>query len=182
MNSYRFYIWNRRENKFCSHDVLLFRLISKWPSMLMGIRTHFISGSVYMIFSPEMKFHFCQNECDEITLARIFKRTCLLSTISNESALIHFVSGKFFPDENLMPAWNFISVKMTDMKSKPGSFHFPSIHVNTSKEQTEHWSKIFHRNEISNRFEFISAIMWTYLYFKLYVINELITFSSCAMF
>ena len=90
-------------------------------------------------------FSLCQNEYDEITLARIFKRTCALSTISNESALIHFVLGKFFSDENLMPAWNFISVKF-----------------------------IF-------RFEFISPLMWTYTYFKLYVIDKLITFSSCAM-
>ena len=126
-------------------------------------------------------FSLCQNEYDEITLGRIFKRTCALSTISNESALIHFVLGNFFSDENLMPAWNFISVKMTNMKSIPDSFHFPSFLVNTSKEQTEHWSKIFHRNEISSRFEFISPLMWTYSYFKLYVTDKLITFSSCAM-
>ena len=47
-----------------------------------------------------------------------FKHTCAL-TIANESALIHFSSGKFCSYENLMPAWNFISVKMTDLKSMP---------------------------------------------------------------
>ena len=41
-------------------------------------------------------------------------------------------------------------------------FHFTSIHVNTSKELTEHRSEIFNRNEISYRFEFISLLMWTY--------------------
>ena len=48
-----------------------------------------------------------------------FKRTCTLKAISNESALIQFVLGKFCSHENLMPVWNFISVKMTDMKSTP---------------------------------------------------------------
>ena len=41
-------------------------------------------------------------------------------------------------------------------------FHFASIHVNTSKELTEHRSEIFNQNEISYRFEFISPFMWTY--------------------
>ena len=35
-------------------------------------------------------------------------------------------------------------------------FHFASIHVNTSKELTEHRSDIFNRNEISHQFEFNS--------------------------
>ena len=37
----------------------------------------------------------------------------------HESALIHFVSCKLCSHENLMPVWNLISVKMTDMKSIP---------------------------------------------------------------
>ena len=41
-------------------------------------------------------------------------------------------------------------------------FHFASIHVNTSKELTEHRSEIFNRHEISYRFEFILPLMWTY--------------------
>ena len=41
-------------------------------------------------------------------------------------------------------------------------FDFASIHMNTSKELTEHWSEIFNRNEISYRFEFILSLMWTY--------------------
>ena len=43
-------------------------------------------------------------------------------------------------------------------------FHFASIHVNTSKELTEHPSEIFNRNETSYRFGFISPLMWTYSY------------------
>ena len=35
-------------------------------------------------------------------------------------------------------------------------FHFVLIHLNTSKELTEHRSEIFNKNEISYRFEFIS--------------------------
>ena len=47
---------------------------------------------------------------------------------------------------------------------KPYRFalHFASIHVNTSRELTEHQSEIFNRNEISYGFEFISPLMWTY--------------------
>ena len=40
MNSYRFEILNRRESKFCSHDV----------SIWLDMGRHFILGSVYMIF------------------------------------------------------------------------------------------------------------------------------------
>ena len=54
-----------------------------------------------------MKFRFCQNNRYEIH-SRIefqhagFKRTCALNETSNESALIHFVSGKLSSHENLM--------------------------------------------------------------------------------
>ena len=37
-----------------------------------------------------------------------------------------------------MPVWNFISVKMTDTNPYRSEFYFASIHVNTSKELTEH--------------------------------------------
>ena len=62
------------------------------------------------------------------TPAMSFKRTFALNTISNESALIHFVSGKSCSRKNLMLVWNFIWVKMTDMKSIPlwVSFHLNS--------------------------------------------------------
>ena len=66
-----------------------------------------------------MKFHFCQNDSNETIPIMSFKRTCALNAISNEPALIHFASGKFCSHENFMPAWNFIWVKMTDMKSIP---------------------------------------------------------------
>ena len=48
-----------------------------------------------------------------------FKRTWALNATSKESAFIHFVSGKLCSHGNLMPIWNFISVKMTDMKFIP---------------------------------------------------------------
>ena len=93
-----------------------------------------------------------------------FKRTCALNATSNESALIHFVSGKLCSHENLMPVWNFISVKLTIWNPYRFEFHFASIHVNTSKELTEHRSEIFNRNEISYWFEFISLLVWMYSY------------------
>ena len=36
----------------------------------------------------------------------------VLNAPSNESALIHFVSGKLRSQENLKPVWNFVSVKI----------------------------------------------------------------------
>ena len=54
-------------------------------------------------------------------------------------------------------------------------FHFASIHVNTSKELTEHQSEIFSRNEISYRFEFISPLMWTYSDRSVFLIEYEIT-------
>ena len=50
-----------------------------------------------------MKCHFCQNDRNEITPEMSLKRTCALNAISNESALIHYPSGKFCSHENLVP-------------------------------------------------------------------------------
>ena len=49
------------------HVTCHFCCISKRPDILMDMCRHFISVSVYMIISsPEMKFHFCQNDRYEI--------------------------------------------------------------------------------------------------------------------
>ena len=48
-----------------------------------------------------------------------FRPTCALNAIFNKPALIRFVSSKPCSHENLMPVWNLISVKMTDMKPIP---------------------------------------------------------------
>ena len=99
------------------HMTFHFCCIPKRPDILMDMCRHFISGSVYMIISsPEMKFYFCQNDRYEIhtrnelqTHMRIkhnFLRVCAYSVC-------------FGSHENLMPVLNFISVKMTDMKSIP---------------------------------------------------------------
>ena len=121
MNSYQFEILNRRENKFCSHEVLFhFGCISKQLNVLMDMCRHFISDSLYMIFYHK-KLNFISVKMTDMKSipALSFKRTCALNATSNEFALINFVSGKLCSHENLMPVWNFISVKMTDMKSIP---------------------------------------------------------------
>ena len=119
MNSYRFEISSRRENKFCSNK-FHFDCISKRPDILMDMCRHFISGSVYMIFyHPEWNFISVKITDMKSRPALSFKRTSALNITSNECVLIHFVSGKSFSHENLMPVWNFISVKMNDMKSIP---------------------------------------------------------------
>ena len=72
----------------------------------------------YRLFSHPNKTLFlskvtdCQNDRHEIHTRNDFKSTCTLNEIFNESVLIHFVSGKFCSHENLMPVWNFISVKI----------------------------------------------------------------------
>ena len=66
-----------------------------------------------------MKFHFWQNDRYEIHTRIEFQAHMRINETSSESALIHFVSGKLCSHENLMPVWNFISVKMTDLKFIP---------------------------------------------------------------
>ena len=94
--------------------------ISKRPDILMDMCSYFISGSVYMIFDhPKWNFISVKMTNIKFTPALSFKRTSALNAASNGSALIHFASGKLCPHENLMRLWDFILVKMTDMKSIP---------------------------------------------------------------
>ena len=140
-----------------------FGCVSKRPNTFMEIRWHFISCSVYMIFY-HMKWNVISVKMTDMKSmpAMSFKWTCPLNAIFNKSALIHFVSGKFYSHENLILVWNFILVKMTNTKFILFWDSFASIHVNTSKELTEHQSDIFNWNEISYHFEFISLLMWMY--------------------
>ena len=88
--------------------------------IFMDMCRHFISGSVHMIFyHPKWNFISVKMTDMKSIPALSFKRTCALNATSNESELIHFVSGKLCSHENLMPVWNFVSIKMTDMKSIP---------------------------------------------------------------
>ena len=119
MNSYHFEIWNRRENKFCSHEVS-FRLHFKMTEYYDGMRRDFILGSVYMIFyHPKWNFISVKLTNMKSIPEMISKCTCTLNAISNESPLIHFASGKFCSHENLMAVLNFISFKVSDMKFIP---------------------------------------------------------------
>ena len=107
----------------------LFGCISKRPNILMDMCRHFISGSVCMIFyHPKWSFISVKVTDMKSIPALSFKRICALITTSNDSALIHFVSGKLSSHENLTPVWNSISVKMTDMKSIP---FWVSFHLNS---------------------------------------------------
>ena len=152
VNPYRFEISNRRENKFCSHEAVFQNDPITWTCAGISFR---------VVFRCYWNFISLKMTDMKSTSALSFKRTCALNATSNESALIHFVSGKLCSHENLMPVWNFIS-KWPIWNPYRFEFHFASIHVNTSKELTEHRSEIFNRNEISYRFEFISPLMWTY--------------------
>ena len=100
------------------HMKFHFSCISKRPDILMDMCRHFFSGSVHMIFD-RLKWNVSSVKTTDMKPipAMSFKRTCALNATSNESALIHFVSGELCSHGNLMPVWNFISVKMTDMKS-----------------------------------------------------------------
>ena len=102
------------------HMKFHFSCISKRPDILMDMCSrHFISGNVYTIFyHPKWNFISVKMTDMKSIPALSFKRTCALKATSNESALIiHFVSGKLCSHESLMPVWNFISVKMTNLKS-----------------------------------------------------------------
>ena len=98
------------------HMKFRFSWISKQPDILIDMCMHFISGSVYIIFyHPKWNFiSFKLTDMKSIP-AMTFKRTCALNATSNESALIHFISGKLCSHENLMPVW----VKIIDMKFIP---------------------------------------------------------------
>ena len=101
------------------HMQFHFGCISKRPDNLMDNK-HVISGSVYMIFyQPKWNFISVKMTDMKSIAAFGFKGTCASNGTSNESAFIHFVSHKLYSHENLVPVWNFISVKMTDMKSIP---------------------------------------------------------------
>ena len=126
---------------------------------------HFISGGVYMIFYHS-KWNFIFVKMTDMTSipALSFKRTCPLNTTSNKSAFIYFISFRVncvrkkisrrfeISFRSKWPIWNPCRFE----------FHFTPIHVNTSKELTEHLREIFNRNEISYRSQFISPLMWTY--------------------
>ena len=100
------------------HMKFHFGCISKKANILMDMCRHFISGSVYIIFYlPKWNFISVKMTDIKSMSALSFKRTYVLIATPNESALIYFVLGKLCSHENLTPVWNFISVKMTDIKS-----------------------------------------------------------------
>ena len=100
------------------HMQFHFGCISKRPDSLMDMCRHFISGSVYMIFY-HLRWNFISVKMTDVKSipALSFKCTCALNATSNDFAFIHLISGKLCSHENLMLVWNFIWVKMTDMKS-----------------------------------------------------------------
>ena len=128
-------------------------MIFWWPNILMHMCRQYILGGVYMIFyHPKWNFISVKMTDMKSIPALSFKRACALNATTNESALIHFVSGKLCSHENLMPIWNSFWSKWPIWNSCRFEFHFTSIHVNTSKELTEHHS------------DTISPLMWTYSY------------------
>ena len=93
------------------HMTFHFGCISKRLNILMDMCRHFISRIVSVKFLSKWPIW------NPYPLS--FKRTRALKAISNEYALTHFATGNFCSQENLMPVWNFIPVKMNDMKSIP---------------------------------------------------------------
>ena len=163
MNSYRFEISSRRENKFCSHK-FHFDCISKRPDILMDMCRHFISGSVYMILY-HLKWNFISVEVTDrksiyphwVSKAHAHKTQHPMSLRLFISFRVNYVHMKILcrfeiSFRSIWPIWNPYRFE----------FHFASIHVNTSKELTEPRNAIFNRDEISYCFEFISPLIWTY--------------------
>ena len=68
-----------------------FGCISKRPNSVMDMCSHFILGSVSMIFyHPKWNFISVKMTRMKSIPALTFKRICTLNATSNESALIHF--------------------------------------------------------------------------------------------
>ena len=113
MNSYRFEISNWRDNRTfhfgCFQNDPIFWLT------YVGISFRVVF--TWLFYHPKWNFISVKMIDMKSIPAMSFKRTCALNTVYNESPLIQFVSGKFCAHENLMLVWNFISVKMTHMKS-----------------------------------------------------------------
>ena len=121
-----------------------FGCISKRPNILMDMCRHSISVSFYMIF-----YHTIWNLCFKMTNMKSIPalsnmHICALSATSNKSALIHFVPGKLFSFWSKWPIWSPYHFE----------FHFTSIHMNTSKELTEH------RSEFSTEMKSHADLSW----------------------
>ena len=140
-----------------AHMKLHFSCISTRPDILMNMCRYFMSGSVCMIFyHPKWNFISVEMTDMKSITALNFKRACALNATSNESALIHSIQVSCGFEISFWSKWSIWNPYRFEL-------HFTSIHVNTSKELTEHRSEIFNRNEIILcRFEFISPLMWTY--------------------
>ena len=122
--------------------------LSKRPNIVMEISRHFISDNVYFIFyHPKWNFIFFKMSDMKSIAPQSFKYTCILNQTSNQSPLIPFVSGKLCWHENLMPIWNFISVKMSDLNSVL-KFILPQF-MWTQAKSWEHQREISNWNEIS---------------------------------
>ena len=92
----------------------------------------------WLFYHPKWNFISVKMTYMKSIPAVSFKRTCALNAISNASALIQFVSGKFCSHKNLIPVWNFISVKVTDMKSIPFWQSWLNTEVRFSTEMKSH--------------------------------------------
>ena len=92
--------------------------ILKRPDIFIDICRHFISGSVYIIITRR-EISFLSKRPIWNPYLRWVSNAYALNATPNESALIHFVLGKLCSHENLMPVWDFISVKMIDIESIP---------------------------------------------------------------
>ena len=76
-----------------AHMKFHFDCTSKRPDILMDMRRHFISGSVYMIFyHPKWNFISVKMTDMKSIPALSFKCTCALNTTSNESAVTFIAS------------------------------------------------------------------------------------------
>ena len=121
------------------HVKFHFGCISKRLDILMDMYRHFIWGSVYMIFyHPKWNFISVKMTDTKSIPALSFKCICTINATFNESPLIHFVSGKLCSHENLMPVWNFISVKMNDVKSSADYDEIHTVFISFRLNSCEH--------------------------------------------
>ena len=132
-----------------------FGCISKRPDILMDMCRHFISVSVYMIFYQQNEICVSKWPIWNPYLHWVIC-TWALNPTSNKSALIHFVP--LCSHENVMPVWNFILVKMNDMKSIPFLSLFSLQFIGT---QVKSWLNTEVR--FSTEMKSHTALSWFYL-------------------
>ena len=121
------------------HMKFNFGCVSKRPDIWMDMCRHFISGSVYMMFC-HLKWNPISVKMNDMKC--IPEKTHICIKLQYLMSLCLFILSCVNSVHTKLSCWFEISfpAKWPIRYPYRFEFHFASIHVNTSKELTEHWS------------------------------------------